>query len=1057
MSILAPVILLPTNGVNYSTDVATQTISGTTATGTEKILVNGSALGVSFTPLETIWAWTGTIVLGANTLNVIAVENVTEEQSDSTTIVITLIQTSTFITVSPPSGCKVLSYQDKMQIACAQNTETQTVGYNFYVSTQSGGINGVYVKINPQPVTLNSFYEDQTTEISTSIETVGNLKVTTLTEEVTRVYYYSATLTKELFNAMVAAGLLPDVTFGPGTDFFFVTTAVIYDSITGQVTESANSQELESSPLVITTGIQDLPPRSQNDIVMTFGSELLATNAGIDTKPGTVVRDIIDPVSDEMARVYVIQDFISRSQGVSSLLDFDDANGDGVSDPVTSSVVKRKLQVALNITDPSQVQRVIDDQFDKLASNVNVIRMGAQPAVGTVIFYVEVPPVRDMYVYEGAIVSSTGNLDQGIASQNYQCLTSKVFQAANKDTYYNTTTKRYELSMDVQAVTAGAAGNTDSYTIVNVSSGVDSDFRVENPNPIAFGQDRESNHDLATRIQLALFADTGTEGGYAKTAVSVPGVHYVRVEKAGDPLMVRDYDPIRAKHIGGKVDIYIRGSRSKQVSDQIAFSFESIAAREGLQSGEIYPVLNVAAFQFKCINPRVTAHTPIFEVTRVYNSTRAQDYDITGYQIIGEGTVIDLDEFKPTNIAVGLATRDVIRVDYKFRSSDTFIMQSQPVNSIVSVVGQLSGTLTPDNYELVSLQDPLADGRSTIAQDGIRIKFANNLPLTEFQTITDESHVIILGVDEPLDFVGADPLSIVIRNTGHTVTYREDVDYRVLPGTDTAPTTFRLIETGSLVNGQDVLVSYTAIENFTITYITNGLLQDVQTKVDKMKHACADVIVKGAIENSVDFVMTIIPKANVTNTQILTSSIRTTVANYLNQLGVGKSLTQSEVIHLIQQIGDVDYVVIPFLRMVKGDGSLIVRDDVGQATFELFNEGVAASYITTIPVLTYTTIDKGGSENMFRGVFENKMPLVLQDTSLDVSGGPGRAYIEADGKIIVSTRDGQLPDTKIYQVAYYVYGELGAKDINVATIESLAVGNMNIIYDTSRQNSIEPL
>jgi hypothetical protein len=283
------------------------------------------------------------------------------------------------------------------------------------------------------------------------------------------------------------------------------------------------------------------------------------------------------------------------------------------------------------------------------------------------------------------------------------------------------------------------------------------------------------------------------------------------------------------------------------------------------------------------------------------------------------------------------------------------------------------------------------------------------------------------------------------------------VDYRILPGTDVTPTVLRLIETGNMTNGQIILVSYTAIENFTITYITNDLLNTVQTSVDKMKHACADVIVKSCVQNTVDFVFTVIPKANVTNTQTLTSKIRTAVANYINQLGVGNALTQSAVVRIIQQIGDVDYLVLPFLRMVKGDGSLIVRDDIGQATFELFNEGIATSYITTIPVLAYKTVDKGGSEDLFRGIFENTMPLVLQDTPLDVSGGPGRAYIEADGKIIVSTRDGQLPDTKSYQVAYYVYGETGSKDIEVATIESLAVGNMNIIFDTSKQQAKEPL
>ena len=51
---------------------------------------------------------------------------------------------------------------------------------------------------------------------------------------------------------------------------------------------------------------------------------------------------------------------------------------------------------------------------------------------------------------------------------------------------------------------------------------------------------------------------------------------------------------------------------------------------------------------------------------------------------------------------------------------------------------------------------------------------------------------------------------------------------------------------------------------------------------------------------------------------------------------------------------------------------------------------------------------------------------------------------------MVSTRDGQLPDNKYYEAAYYVEGETGAEDIAVATIENLKVGNLTIVYDTPR-------
>jgi hypothetical protein len=1043
MTIASPVILLPTNGTNYTTDIENQTLSGTTSTDTKEITVNGSTFGVSYTPGEVAWAWNGTLILGTNTYSIIAIEKTTLNPSLPTTITITLVENETFVTVSAPTGVRVREYQDKMEIVNSQNPELQTIGYNYYVSTQSGGIDGSYVKINDKLVDnkFPTFSETNTKVLNSVTDTAGNIRVTTTTEEIDVVKYYSAFFDKTLFTDMIVTGLLPGVTWSEDTPFFFVVTAVIYDSVLGQVSESTNSAELQGSPLIITTGIRTLPTRSQSDIILTVSQELLTADQGIDVKPGTVLRDQVDPITEEMARLYVIQDFMSRSLSVSSLLDFDDANGDGISDPVTSSVPKTALQVALNITNPPDVQTLIDAQFDKLASNVNIIRRGSIPAVGTAVFYIETQPIRDMAVNQGAIITSPGNLDQGIPSENYQVLISKILDFATRDKFYNSQTHRYELECDVQAVSAGSQGNTDSYTINTITSGADSDFRVENPNPIEFGQDVESNHDLAGRLELALFADTGTGGGYMKTALAVQSVHNVQVQKAMDPLMIRDYDPVRQTHVGGKVDIYIQGTRIKQVTDQIAFSFESIAQTQGGQTGEIFLVLNAASFQFKSTNPRVTAHTPIFDVTRVHNATRNADYDITGYQIIGDGDTIDLDELKPTNVVIGLASTDVVRVDYKFRSSDTFILKSQPVNEIISVIGQLSGELTSDNWELVKLQDPLNDGGSTISSDSIRIKFANNLPVTGFQTITDEPHVLILEKQEPLNYIGADPESILVKNQDKTVTYTENIDYRVIIGTDTVPTAILMIETGAISNGEAVLISYTAIENFTITYSTNDLLNTVQTQINTMKHACADAIVKNAIENKVDFAFTVVAKSGVTNTSNLIAQMRTAVSNYITQLDVGMSLTQSEVIHILQIIPDVDYVIVPLTRMVKADGSFIVRDNVGRTQFQLFNSGLSVSYISSVSVLTYKTVDQGGPENLFKGIFENKQPLVLQTDPLNVSGGPGRGYIRSDGKIIVSTKDGQLPDTKNYDVAYYVYGETGSDDINVAQIEYLTVGS----------------
>ena len=1050
MAIPAPKILLPSNGLDYATDTPVQTLSGTTVTNTARIKVNGSLTGVSYTPGETNWAWTGTLIEGVNTYEITAVEKNTGDISSATTINITYTISSTFVTVTAPTGVSLKRYQDRIQINTAKSPEASVIGYNFYVSYQSGGVNNEYIKINSALVDTVSYYQDAVTQLSQTVETAGQLRITTTTDEVIRTYYYSADFTQKTYNAMIQQGLLPDVGFKQTINFYFVVTAVVYDSVLGQVIESTYSPELEGSPISIATGIVDLPSRTQNDIINTFSTELSASDPGIDMKPGTVIRDIMDPVSEEQARIYIVQDFLARSLSVSALQDFDDSNGDGISDPPDESPAKKSLQLALYLTSADQVQRLIDGQFDKLAANVNVKRMAATPATGTVVFYTKTEPIRDMQVIEGGQVASLGDVDKGIPAQAYQILETKTLTYEERDSFWNAQAQRYELEVDVQALNSGASGNTDSNTVTTINSGADAGFLVTNPSPLQFGTDLESNHDLAARIQLAMFADTGTEGGYAKITVSVPGVHGVRVEKAGDTYMFRDYDPVRQDHIGGKVDIYVQGSKTKQVEEKIAFSFSS---GTGDLTGKQFIIVSAVSFQFKTQNPLVTAHTPIFEVNRIYNATRGATYDLTGYQVIGDGDTIDLDETLLINATIGLSTSDVILVDYKYRSSDVFILENQPVLSIVSVEGQLSGPLTSDNWELVKLQDPLEEGGSTIAKDGIRIKFANNLPLTEFQTITDEPHVMVLGIDEPLDYVGVDPLSIVVTSEDKSVTYVKDADYTVASGSQTEPTNIKIIETGNLNSNDTVLVNYVAIENFTIKYTTNSLLADVQQQIDKMKHACADVIVKQAVENPIDYNIVVTPKPGVTNMDQLASKIMTAIANLVSQIGVGVGVTQSDIVNVVKDISDVDFVGIPFTRLVKADRSFIPRDDIGTPTFQVYNQGVATSYITTIPVLSYKTVDKGGPENMFRGIFENNIALMLQEDPLDVSAGPGRGYIQADGKIIVSTRDGALPDTKNYQVAYFVYGETGSKDIQVASLEYLKVGTPVVRFDTPRSIS----
>jgi hypothetical protein len=303
-----------------------------------------------------------------------------------------------------------------------------------------------------------------------------------------------------------------------------------------------------------------------------------------------------------------------------------------------------------------------------------------------------------------------------------------------------------------------------------------------------------------------------------------------------------------------------------------------------------------------------------------------------------------------------------------------------------------------------------------------------------------------------LNLVGADIETITL--TLNDTTFSRNIDYTVFPGNDSTPVMVEPIASGAIENGSSIVITYSAFENYTIVYTTNSLLGNVQNVINKMKHACADALVKQAVNNNVNITLTVIPQPMIITSSSsalsFKSQIITSLANFIGNLGVGVSLTQSDVIKTINSVPGVDYVVLPLSTMVKADNSFIARDDIGTPFFEIYTTGSTVAYITTEPVLTYQTIDQGGPSTLFRAIFENSVPLILQSDPIEVSSGPGLGYIMSDGRIIVSTRDGTLPDTKLYEVAYWTFGETGAKDIQVNALEYLSLGTCNIIFGSPR-------
>ena len=964
--------------------------------------------------------------------------------------------------VATPTGVAVRRAKDSMTMLIPEgavdiNFNGDFAGCNYYLSLTAGGGTGGYVRMNNALVTdvNESESETVTLEESNTEDTTNNLNIQTITSKVVENNYYTFALTQTVLNTLIVNGKIANVYLSDGVTldqditYYLVGSVQTYDKTLNQTVESSFSVEIESSFLKYRTDYLQLPERPRDDVLFSISREMMVNNNVINVVAGSVIRDIADPISLEFERFYIIQDFIFSTLSVDTLLQFDDADGDGVSDSVENSFLKRRLASALNLSSFSVLQSLIDEQFDKHASNKNLERTGAIASKGTVTFYATTRPSVDILIPEGTTVSTQEDAENLTEAREYKTVGTTVMTVSDIETFYNASTKRYEIQANIEAFIKGSSSNVPARTI-NTANGVNPLLKVINEVPTLYGHDEETNKELSDRIKLAEISfDSGTEGGYGATALSVPGVLSARIEKEGDPLMMRDFDETDKKHIGGKVDVYVKGDKLAQYLDQVAFKLEYPADVYGNNVGEQFDVVDAQEYRIRTRNSKVTSDSPIVVVSQVRNITRSADYDLTSIEIIGEGDTLVLTN-SITNNNIGMATLDVIEVNYKYRSSNLLVLENQPVERLVSVTDSSGNTIDESKYTLVKAEDPLLNGNSSIAKDAVRFLFGEGDEIVDVVTISDEEHDMLINTPARLNFKGVDTSTIIVKHlTDDTIIYKKDVDYTIIIGSELTYTYLDLIPTGMIRHGDRVRVDYDSSENYNVTYINNSLISQVQDKVTKMKHACADAVVKQAVGNELDISFIVTRKSGV-DKSLLKARIQTSVANYVSSLKMGDAFTQSSLVNTVKNVDGVKDIIMPLTRLMKRKGSFIPLDDLGYLAFERYsfnnNSGVVA-YRSIKSVLSFKTTENGGDSDFFRTVYEDNRALELADNPSLVSSDSGMSYIESSGKIIVSTTDGTPPQGKYYKASYYTYYEdsdMVVEDIETSEIEYLVIDSLSL-------------
>jgi hypothetical protein len=290
--------------------------------------------------------------------------------------------------------------------------------------------------------------------------------------------------------------------------------------------------------------------KSVNEIILNLIDFFKLTRPDLDTKPGTVARDL----------------FIDAPAAQISLL-YDELTG---------------------VSNKQSLRLVAGSDLDKLAKNFSLTRKQATPSNGVALltFASIDAPVN---INQGDIVLSSNGLSFSVTTG-----TSVTVSAIN---FYKSVATKYRDQLDlagisdtyavevtVIATSAGSTGNIGKYSLNRTT--IPGVSNVTNINAFTGGTDQETDTVFRNRV-LATFSGSsvGTSLGYQNAALSTTGVIDATVIEPGDPLMVRDgtitlINPdgtitIISEGTGGKVDVAILGNVFQQTADSYIYKDKS--------------------------------------------------------------------------------------------------------------------------------------------------------------------------------------------------------------------------------------------------------------------------------------------------------------------------------------------------------------------------------------------------------------------------------------------------------------------------------------------------
>jgi hypothetical protein len=205
-----------------------------------------------------------------------------------------------------------------------------------------------------------------------------------------------------------------------------------------------------------------------------------------------------------------------------------------------------------------------EEEMDEIGQgNYMMTRKGGSKAFGeSVIALKTISDTVSLLVPEGTTFKSSDGL-MYVTTQRFEFTPSELYS------YYNPTTFLYEISVQVEAVDVGVQYNIGEGSISDIVNPFSANIAyVTNKLPMSGGTDKETNEQYASRIkQFYVSRQLGTRPGYIQFILeNFPEIKDAYVAGYGDAMMTRDSATVTIDgktftgHIGGKIDIYTKGS-----------------------------------------------------------------------------------------------------------------------------------------------------------------------------------------------------------------------------------------------------------------------------------------------------------------------------------------------------------------------------------------------------------------------------------------------------------------------------------------------------------------